>query len=273
MLRMTVRHASAIYGDAGPPEDDLAELYHEASKVGGVTGAADLGGVARLAASEDLRASSTRAVRRHLHAPAVELGPSASLAMPLGKALAARRSARSFATTPLPLRELAALLRAGYGITGELRAGDGVQPLRAAPSGGALYPLELTVGARHVEGLEPGLYHFDPLDDALEKVREGPVAIAATTPFADIAAEAAAVIVVSAVFWRSRFKYGLRGYRFALLEAGHVAQNILLAAAALELASVPLGGFYDRRVDEVLGVNGVDESALYLLCVGLPEPP
>jgi SagB-type dehydrogenase family enzyme len=104
-------------------------------------------------------------------------------------------------------------------------------------------------------------------------LREGQVAIAATTPFADIAAGAAAVIVVSAVFWRSRFKYGLRGYRFVLLEAGHVAQNILLAAAALGLAAVPLGGFYDRRVDELLGVNGVDESALYLLCVGLPEQP
>lgn len=271
MLRTTVRHATAVYGAAEPPDDDLAELFHEASKVGGVTGAAELAGVARLAASEDLRASSARAVRRHLHAPLVELGPSASLAMPLGKALAARRSARSFSAEALPLPPLAALLRAGYGITGELRADAGVQPLRAAPSGGALYPLELTVASRRVDGLAPGLYHFDPLDDVLECTREGPVAIAATTPFADIAAGAAAVIIVSAVFWRSRFKYGLRGYRFVLLEAGHVAQNVLLAAAALGLAAVPLGGFYDRRVDELLGVNGVDESALYLLCVGVPE--
>ena len=267
----TVRHATAIFGVLEPPDDDLAELYHEASKVGGVTGAAELAGAARLAASVDLRASSTRAVRRHLHAPVVELGPSASLAMPLGRALGARRSARSFSEAPLPLPQLAALLRAGYGITGELPAEGAVQPVRAAPSGGALYPLELTIAARRVEGLESGLYHFDPLDDVLESTREGPVAIAATTPFADIAAGAAAVIVLSAVFWRSRFKYGLRGYRFVLLEAGHVAQNVLLAAAALGLAAVPLGGFYDRRVDELLGVNGVDESALYLLCVGAPE--
>jgi SagB-type dehydrogenase family enzyme len=70
------------------------------------------------------------------------------------------------------------------------------------------------------------------------------------------------------VFWRSRFKYGLRGYRFVLLEAGHAAQNALLAAAALALAAVPLGGFYDRRVDELIEADGVDESALYLVCVG-----
>jgi len=270
MIRTTVRNASAIYGAAEPPDDDLAELFHEASKVGGVTGAAELAGIARLAESADLRASSTRAVRRHLHAPVVELGPSASLAMPLGKALAARRSARSFGPSPLPLRELAAVLRAAYGITGEWPAEGAVQPLRSAPSGGALYPLELTVAARRVEGLPAGLYHFDPLDDVVECVRDGPVAIAATTPFADIAAGAAAVVIVSAVFWRSRFKYGLRAYRFTLLEAGHAAQNVLLAATAFGLGSIVLGGFYDGRVDGLLGLDGVNESSLVLVCVGAP---
>jgi SagB-type dehydrogenase family enzyme len=70
------------------------------------------------------------------------------------------------------------------------------------------------------------------------------------------------------MFWRSRFKYGQRAYRFTLLEAGHVAQNALLAAAALGLAAVPLGGFYDRKVDAFLGVDGLQEAALYLLPVG-----
>ena len=268
MNRTTVRQATAVYGDSTPPEDDLAELFHEASKTGGVSGADELAGAARLAADADLRASSVRAVRRHLHAAVVELGPATPLRMPLGAALARRRSVRAFADAPLPRRCLAALLRAGYGITGDLAAGDAVQPVRAAPSGGALYPLELSVAARRVEGIAPGLYHFDPLDDVLEKVHPGAVAVAATTPFAETAGGAAAVIFVSALFWRSRFKYGLRGYRFALMEAGHVAQNVLLAATALGLGAVPLGGFYDRRVDELLGVNGVDESALYLLCVG-----
>ena len=261
-----MRQASLVYGAPEPHDDDIAELYHEASKVSGLTAAAELAGAARLAASEDLQASSTRGVRRHLHAPLVPLGPSAALTMPLGETLATRRSRRDFAAEPVPLPKLAALLRAGYGITS-----GGVQPLRSAPSGGALYPLELTVAARRVDGLTSGLYHFDPLDDVLESVRDGPVHIAATTPFAEIAAGAAAVVIVSAMFWRSRFKYGLRGYRFVLLEAGHVAQNVLLAATALGLAAVPLGGFYDRRVDDLLGVNGVDESTLYFLCIGVPQ--
>jgi SagB-type dehydrogenase family enzyme len=269
---VTVRNATAVYGTIDPPSDDLAELYHETSKIAAVGGTTELAGAARLATSAELRASSTRAVRRHLHAPVVALGPSAALTMSLDDALARRRSARAFAATALALPVLAALVRAGYGVTGAVDAGGATQPLRAAPSGGALYPLELTVVARRVADLEPGLYHFDPLDDSLEGLRTGLLPVAAATPFAEITAAAAAVIVVSAVFWRSRFKYGLRGYRFVLLEAGHVAQNVLLAAAALELAAVPLGGFYDRRVDELIGVNGVDESALYLLCVGTPAP-
>jgi SagB-type dehydrogenase family enzyme len=264
----TVRLASAVFGTPEPPADDLAELYHEASKVGGLTGASDLAGVGRLLASHELRVSSTRAVRRDPQARLTRLPPPLPLRMPLGRALVRRRSCRRFGPGALALRELATLLHAGYGVTGALRVEEGLQPLRAAPSGGALYPLELTVAARRVTGLAPGLYHLDPLDAVLEEVRLGSVPVAASTPFADVAAGAAAVVVVSALFWRTRFKYGLRGYRFALLEAGHVAQNALLAATALGLAAVPLGGFYDRRVDELLGVNGVDESALYLLCVG-----
>ena len=70
------------------------------------------------------------------------------------------------------------------------------------------------------------------------------------------------------IFGRTRFKYGLRGYRFALLEAGHVAQNLLLAATALGLAAVPLGAFFDRRADVFLRLDGVNESTLYTIAVG-----
>jgi SagB-type dehydrogenase family enzyme len=74
--------------------------------------------------------------------------------------------------------------------------------------------------------------------------------------------------VITAMFWRSRFKYGLRGYRFALLEAGHVVQNIALAATALRIPALPLGGFYDRRVDDVVGADGLDEATVYAVLLG-----
>jgi SagB-type dehydrogenase family enzyme len=70
------------------------------------------------------------------------------------------------------------------------------------------------------------------------------------------------------VFWRSRFKYALRGYQFTLIEAGHVAQNLLLAAEALGVNAFANGGFWDRRVDEFVGVDGVNESVVYSILAG-----
>ncbi|HUK45875.1 MAG TPA: nitroreductase family protein, partial [Gaiellaceae bacterium] len=78
----------------------------------------------------------------------------------------------------------------------------------------------------------------------------------------------AALMVVTGVFWRSRFKYGQRGYRFALLEAGHLVQNAVLAAADLDLAALPVGGFHDRRLDDLVGADSLGEAALYALVLG-----
>ena len=74
-------------------------------------------------------------------------------------------------------------------------------------------------------------------------------------------------MVVTGVFWRSRFKYGPRGYRFTLLEAGHLVQNALLAATDLELAAMPVGGFHDVLLDRLVGANGLDEASLYAVAV------
>jgi SagB-type dehydrogenase family enzyme len=73
---------------------------------------------------------------------------------------------------------------------------------------------------------------------------------------------------MTAMFWRSRFKYGLRGYRFALIEAGHVMQNAVLAAAALGIAARPLGGYYDRLLDALVGADSLDEASVYALLLG-----
>jgi SagB-type dehydrogenase family enzyme len=163
--------------------------------------------------------------------------------------------------------QLSGLLHAAYGVTA---AGSGGTRLRAVPSGGALYPLELYLLAAAVDGLGRGLYHFDPLEHDLERVQgaEARERLLGSMIFRDVAEEAAAVVVVTAMFWRTRFKYGLRGYRFALLEAGHVVQNLLLAAGAYGLGAVPIGGFYDRLLASVLGVDGVDEAPVYAACVG-----
>jgi SagB-type dehydrogenase family enzyme len=262
----TVRWAPWLYGDDEPPLDDPAEVFHEASKVHPSTAGRDPRGVVLLETNEQMRRSIGRSVRRWSQVPAVPLPEPAFPSLALGDALRARASGREFADTPLALQELASLVWAGYGVS---RTGAELA-LRTVPSGGALYPLELYVLALRVDGLEPGVYHYDPLSHVLESL-SGEVAAAtieALTAYPELVAPAGAAIFVTALFWRTRFKYGLRGYRFALLEAGHAGQNVLLAAAALDAAAVPVGGVFDRRVEELLEVDGVDESLVYAISVG-----
>jgi len=259
-----------VYGGT-PTMDDPAEIYHESSKLEPSQVRRQMEGAARLEASAELRMSSSRAVKRH-GAAVVPLSPPLPLDRALGEALSRRRSRRAFTDEPIASEALAALLHAGYGVTGLLGSQDDrpAFPLRSAPSAGALYPLELYAAVLRVRGLEPGLYHFDPLAPCLEvlRLRLTGEALARLSTYPDIASSCAVLILVAGIFGRTRFKYGLRGYRFALLEAGHVAQNIVLAAAALDVASVPLGAFFDRRTDEFLELDGVNESALYTIAVG-----
>jgi SagB-type dehydrogenase family enzyme len=84
----------------------------------------------------------------------------------------------------------------------------------------------------------------------------------------DVAYDASVLIFVTALFERACFKYGDRGYRFALMEAGHVAQNVDLTAVGLDLTVLNMGGFYDRDLDSVLGIDGVEHSTLYVLAIG-----
>jgi SagB-type dehydrogenase family enzyme len=178
------------------------------------------------------------------------------------------RSTRGVRT--LTLQELAAILSAAYGVTHELVLDDvAPQRARSVPSGGALYPLEIYVLALAVDGLKPATLHYVPGRHAVEIVgelaRDAAVA-SCSTP--ELAESAAAIVAITAVFWRTRFKYGLKGYRLALLEAGHVGQNVRLAATALGLAAVPMAGFFDTAVEQLVGADGVDESLVYVLCLG-----
>jgi SagB-type dehydrogenase family enzyme len=268
----TVRWAPRIFGDEGIGLDDPTEAFHEETKIYPSTIARQLVGGGRLSADQHLQLSSMRSVLRRPQLPAVPLPPPELPETPLADAMLARRSVRSFGAGPLTLAQVATLLHAAYGVTHTLDRPDGTPaaPLRSVPSGGALYPLEVYVLASRVDGLEPGLYHFDPLRRVLEVLRtEDPQPdLLEISTYPEIVGGSAVTWFVTLVVWRTRFKYGPRGYRFALLEAGHLAQNLLLTATALGLAAVPLGGFYDGRADAYLGVDGVHESTIYTLTAG-----
>jgi SagB-type dehydrogenase family enzyme len=261
----TAEFASLVYGAQGPDADDPAEAFHEASRLYPHIAPGRLDALVGLARSPELQQTVTRSSRTHDHRPGIELARNAIPRASLRTVLAWRRSASSASRRPLGLADLGAVLEASYAAfarePGALR--------RPVPSGGALYPLELYVLAFAVDGVEPSMLHYNPFRHRLEVL--GPLDVAAAgSALVDpkIVEGAAAIVVVTAMFWRSRFKYGLRGYRFALLEAGHAVQNTVLAAAALGVPAIPLGGFYDRHADDLVGADGLDEATVYALLLG-----
>jgi SagB-type dehydrogenase family enzyme len=191
--------------------------------------------------------------------------------------LLGRETARAFNPGTIGLDSLAKILRATYGVTRSKEESGYSRALRVIPSGGALYPLEIYLQAIRVNGLDPGLYHFDPEDFELDVIRtaDATAHLKQCVFQPDLLGDAAVTLFISAVFFRSTFKYGDRGYRFILLEAGHLAQNALLAANSLDIAGAPLGGYLDREMDRFLGLDGLNESVIYMLLLGQPKqkPP
>ncbi|MBK1988228.1 SagB/ThcOx family dehydrogenase [Sphaerospermopsis aphanizomenoides BCCUSP55] len=180
-----------------------------------------------------------------------------------------RSSVRSFANKVMPLISLAQLLDAGCGLNG-LRHMDGyTYEARNSPSAGGLYPIEIFVSTQAVEGLTAGLYHYEPRGHGLHRVSDA-VPTDFIEPFLqqDYIVNANALFFFTSVFMRSMCKYGARGYRFALLEAGHQAENICLMAVQLGLGSLCIGGFNDTDVNTMLGIDGKHHAALYCVAVG-----
>ena len=183
-------------------------------------------------------------------------------------ALARRRSLRAYGPEPLALGELGALLWAGAGVTARQEG----FALRTAPSAGGLYPIEHYVVVNDVEGLEQGLYHYDVLGRALERLYAGDLRLPVARAALDqrIAAEAQAVFVWTAVLERSRWKYGERFVRYVLLDAGHIAENVALAATALGLGTCQIAAFYDEEAAALLGVDPDAEPVIYMSTAGRP---
>jgi len=188
--------------------------------------------------------------------------------MTLDETLHERRSIRVFRPKPLSLGQLGYLLWAATGIQRTERDYE----FRTAPSAGALYPLETYVVANQVRDLEPGIYHYGIPDHQLERIRTGSLGrqIAAAALGQDMCAAAPAVFVWTAIFARSTWKYGQRAYRYIYLDAGHIAENLALAAASLGLGTCQIGALFDDEVNKLLDVDGAQESVIYMSVVGLP---
>jgi len=187
--------------------------------------------------------------------------PSISGSVSLEAAIAKRRSRRRYTPEELSLEQVGQLLWAAQGITGERDA------LRAAPSAGGCHPLIIYVCRAD------GTWRYHPeghyLTRHLEQDLRNELAEAAWRQ--QFIAQAPYVFVISAIFERTTQRYGGRGQtRYVPMDAGHAAQNLLLQAAALGLASAPVGAFVDDTVKEVLSLPEQEEP-LYILPVGYPR--
>jgi SagB-type dehydrogenase family enzyme len=198
-------------------------------------------------------------MRTMAEAEFVSFPPVASAATPLDDAIRRRRSVRAFDSRALSQEHLGQLCWAAQGIT------EPALGRRAAPSAGALYPLEVYLV------LPSGLFHYEPRGHRLRRIdgSDRRAALARAALGQDAVRGAAVDIVITAVVSRTHSKYGSRAERYAQLEAGHAAQNVLLEATALGLGAVPVGAFDDGAVRAVIGASA-DEAPLYILAVGHP---
>ncbi len=173
-----------------------------------------------------------------------------------------RRTIRDFQPKPLALDQLSQLFWSAQGITDEKRG------FRAAPSAGALYPLDLyaVVGEGGVEGLEHGVYHYQPANHSVQLVRKGDrrKEVASASLWQMWVARAPVIFVITSEYERITRKYGKRGIRYAQIEVGHVGQNIFLQSGALGLGAGIVGAFRDEALAKAIGAPKTHEPLLVM---------
>jgi len=201
-----------------------------------------------------------RHVEVRLPSPETSDGPG------LWESLRRRRSIREYGDAAVGLSVLSQLLWAAQGVT----ARRGPYALRTAPSAGALYPVETYLAVNRVERCGPGVYRYLVGGHALRLEREGEVgsALSRAALGQAMCGEAATTFIWSAVVERCACKDAGRAYRYIYLDAGHIAQNVALAAGALGLGACAIGAFFDDEVNALIGADGEEETTIYMMCVG-----
>jgi SagB-type dehydrogenase family enzyme len=244
-----------------PPQiaagSDVGAVYHEWSKPGIVDA---LGSVANWGQFPELYKSYPDAPRVRLPEPRLDDR------RPTATTIAERRSTRSYSATPMTGDELSRLLFLTTGISSD-RWGNA---RRTAPSSGALYPIELYAVIHNVEGIGRGVYHYALREHALELVRAGDhrARVVEQGLHQEFLGECGAVLFLTQILQRMRPKYQDRSYRYGLLEAGHIGENGYLAATSAGLGACGVGAFMDDAINDMLGIDGVDEAVVYMLAVG-----
>ncbi len=191
-------------------------------------------------------------------------GPTLSKKTSLKEVLGKRISEKKFSEQPISINKLSALL---YYSSGLKNISSDKAANRFYPSGGARYPLETYLIALNIP-LPRGLYHYYLKSHSLEKLLLFESFDTDIYFNQDWIRKSSCIIIISAVFKRNTMKYGDRGYRHILTEAGHMGQNIYLLSTAFNLNCCAIGGYIDDEINRLLEIDGVDESVVYVLAIG-----
>lgn len=223
----------------------------------------------------DPRAIAETAANRKIYAEraSLPLPEPPALSMAFSDVLTGRRSRRVFSGEAMELSELSAILAAVRVNRVMASAVDQSAKLgfRPYPSGGGLYPCEIYVVVRAVAGLDPAIHHYDPHAHALTPIAAAPSLGRFSAIMSDedgMLAGVAAVVFVTAIAERSVVKYGTRGYRFTMMEAGMIPLMLNLAAVAAGMGALNWGGFLDQEIDKMLSLDGVSETVASCLIIG-----
>ena len=201
----------------------------------------------------------------------IDLPAPSEIEMPevdLRLAIEARESVRRYAEQPLSLAELSYLLWCTQGVRGVQGT---YATLRNVPSAGARHALETYLLANRVEGLQPGLYRFLALGHKLVAVDLEPgiaAAVAKACWDQAMVQRCAVAFIWVAVAERMVWRYGQRGYRYMHLDAGHVCQNLYLAAQSVGGGACAIAAFSDEDMNHLLGLDGEEQFVIYLATVG-----
>jgi SagB-type dehydrogenase family enzyme len=180
-----------------------------------------------------------------------------------------RCSRRRFAEQPLSLEELSFLLWATQGV--HRVVGDGHATMRTVPSAGARHAFETYLAALRVADLRPGLYRYLALSHQLVRVGSPEDLAGELTDAAlgqHFAGTCAVVFFWSCIPYRGEWRYHRHAHKVMLLDAGHVAQNLYLAAEAVSCGTCAIGAYDQRKCDDLLQLDGKDEFVIYLAAVG-----
>lgn len=185
------------------------------------------------------------------------------------KLLYDRRSSRVYTGEEMSLVQLSFLLWATQGVKG-IR-GKGYATLRTVPCGGARHEYETYLIVSKVEGLEPGIYHYLPMEHAIEylgEVDDIPGTVSAMLCDQKWSGKANVVFFWAMIAYRAEWRYGIFAHRTALIDAGHIGQNLYLACTALNLGTCGVAAFSHDLCNRILGLDGEDEYVVYASPVG-----